>query len=136
MSGEFAARARLLAALRADRAVLRLVHGVHDGEPVRAAPPWLAVGSATSEDWGTKDRPGREARVSLTLAAQQDDPPDAAAAAVEALVAALPAQPQTGGAHELVAARVIRTRLSRTGSGEWRMVWDIRLRLLAVTGAN
>jgi hypothetical protein len=80
MSGaEAAVRARTLALLQADAELAGLVHGIFDGVPARATAPFVALDAVEGRDWGTKDRAGREVR--LTLAVHGAGAVDGAAAA-------------------------------------------------------
>lgn len=66
-SAEGAVRARALALLGTDAELGATIHGVFDGTPPRASAPYVAVGAAEGSDWGTKDRIGREVRLTLAL---------------------------------------------------------------------
>ena len=89
MSGtaEGAVRARLLSLLDALRSGENPVHGVHDGAVARASVPHISIGAAQGEPWGTKDRPGRAVRVTVTLMSGGDRRDEAAAARMEAVAA-------------------------------------------------
>ncbi|MDZ3830342.1 MAG: DUF3168 domain-containing protein [Sphingopyxis sp.] len=125
---EQAVRARALALLRADAELARLVHGVFDGVPPRASAPYVSVGGAEGGDWGTKDRAGREVRLTLVLAGAGSARGDGAAARIEAIVGAL-----RGGAAgwTIVAARTLRTRFAVAREGGWRFEMLVRCRCLA-----
>src|SRR3546814_20177764 len=82
-SAEQAVRVRTLALLAADRALAGLVHGVFDGTPPRASPPYVAIGSVEGRDWGTKDPAGRAVRLSLRLVGTDPEGPGAAAVSTE-----------------------------------------------------
>lgn len=132
ISAEQAVRARALALLRADGALAALVHAVSDGVPPRASAPHVAVEAAEGSDWGTKDRAGREVRLTLALTGvgPTDDArgPGAAAERIEAAAAALRG-PAEGWS--IVGARVMRTRFAFTRDGGWRHEMMVRCRCLA-----
>lgn len=127
-SAEGAVRARALDVLAADDALVGMVHGIFDGTPPRASAPYVAVGAAESSDWGTKDRAGREVRLTLILVGVGGAADDRAAARVETLVAALRG---SAGAWSVVAARTIRTRFAFAREGGWRHEIMVRCRCLA-----
>lgn len=129
MSAEQAVRARALALLRDDGELSALVHGVYDAPVARASLPYIAVGAAEGSDWGTKDVPGREVRLTLMLNGVGEAGGDSAGARIEALAAMLRG---TAGAWRIVAARVVRTRLAVTkDGGGWRHDIVVRCRCLA-----
>ncbi|AJA07520.1 hypothetical protein SKP52_02955 [Sphingopyxis fribergensis] len=130
MSGaEGALRARALELLARDDALAGIVHGIFDGTPPRASAPYVSVGAAEGVDWGTKDRPGREVRLTLTLVGVGSVADDRAAARVEAVVAALRGP---AGAWSVVGARTMRTRFTFVRDGGWRHEVVVRCRCLAV----
>lgn len=129
MSGaEGALRARALELLSRDDALAGIVHGIFDGTPPRASAPYVSVGAVEGVDWGTKDRPGREVRLTLTLVGVGSAADDRAAARVEAVVAALRGQ---AGAWSVVGARTMRTRFTFAREGGWRHEVVVRCRCLA-----
>ena len=129
MSGaEGALRARALELLSRDEALAGIVHGIFDGTPPRASAPYVTVGAAEGADWGTKDRPGREVRLTLTLVGVGSVSDDRAAARVEAVVAALRGP---AGAWSVVGARTVRTRFTFARDGGWRHEVVVRCRCLA-----
>lgn len=124
---EQAVRRRALAVLGGDEALAGLVHGVFDGVPPRASAPYVSVGAAEGSDWGTKDRAGREVRVSLTLYGQGAGIDDAAAGRIEMLVAGLRGE---ADGWDIVGARVVRTRFAFAREGGWRHEMVVRCRCL------
>lgn len=127
-AAEQAVRARALALLVADAELAGLVHGVFDGTPPRASAPYVLVGAAEGVDWGTKDCPGREVRLTLALIGAGSAEGDRAAARIEAVAAALRG-PADGWS--VVGARVMRTRFGFAQGGGWRHETIIRCRCLA-----
>ncbi len=129
ISAETALRARTIDLLASDVPLAGMVHGIFDGTPPRASAPYVAVGAAEGADWGTKDRPGREIRLTLTLVGVGNGAGDQAAARVEAVVAALRGP---AGAWSVVGARTVRTRFAFARDGGWRHEIMVRCRCLAV----
>lgn len=127
IGAEQAVRARALALLMQDEALAEHVHAVFDGPPPRASMPWVAVGAAEGSDWGTKDRPGREVRVTLVLAGAGSAPGDRAAACVERVVEGLRGRAE---GWSVVGARVVRTRFAFAQGGGWRHEMVVRCRCL------
>jgi len=125
---EQAVRGRALMLLKADAALAALVHGVFDGVPARASAPYVSVGAAEGSDWGTKDRAGREVRLSVVLHGRGAGLDDAAAGRIDAVVGGL-----RGAAEdwEIVGARVVRTRFAFAREGGWRHELVVRCRCLA-----
>lgn len=124
---EQAVRGRALTLLAADGALAGLVHGVFDGVPARASAPYVSVGTAEGVDWGTKDRAGREVRLTLTLTGVGSAIDDRAAARIAAVA------PLMRGAVNgwlVVGARVIRTRFAFVRDGGWRHETIVRCRCL------
>lgn len=128
MSGaEQAVRARALALLAGDAALTALVHGVFGGVPARVSAPYVSVGAAEGVDWGTKDRAGREVRLTLALVGVGSAVDDVAAGRIEAVVAGL-----RGAADgwSVVSARVVRARFGFVRDGGWRHEVVVRCRCL------
>ena len=127
-SAEGALRVRALELLASDAALAGLVHGIFDGTPPRATAPYVAVGTAEGSDWGTKDRAGREIRLTLMLVGVGSADGDAAAARIGAVSNAMRGP---AGAWTVVAARTSRTRFTFSRDGGWRHEWVVRCRCLA-----
>ncbi len=127
-SAEGALRARALDLLAKDAALAGLVHGIFDGTPPRATAPYVMVGMAEGSDWGTKDRAGREVRLTLALVGVGGADDDAAVARIDALAGAMRGP---AGAWTVVAARTIRTRFTFARDGGWRHEMVVRCRCLA-----
>ncbi|MFZ2995083.1 DUF3168 domain-containing protein [Sphingobium sp.] len=129
MSAEVTVRAAVIAALRADGALMAQVNALFDGEPVRATAPYAVVGESVGAEWGGKGIESAEVRVTIALYDAGETP---------ALLAGMMARvdPALGGAPVLegwriVTARLIRSRVARSsrqpGSG-WQAVMDYRVR--------
>lgn len=129
MSGaEQAVRAKALARLAEDAELARLVHGIFDGTPPRASAPYVSVGAVDGADWGTKDRAGREVRLTLTLVGVGSGVDDLAAARLEAATGGLRGP---AGAWTVIGVRTIRTRFTFARDGGWRHEIVLRCRCLA-----
>lgn len=128
MGAEGALRAKALQLLAADDVLAGMVHGIFDGVPPRASAPYVSVGPADGSDWGTKDRAGREIRLTLTLVGVGGAIDDRAAARVDAVAAALRG-PMDGWS--VVGARTIRARFTFARDGGWRHEISVRCRCLA-----
>lgn len=129
MSGaEQAVRARALALLEGDAELAGLVHSIFDGTPPRANAPYVSVGAADGGDWGTKDRAGREVRLTLSLVGVGESLRDQAAARIEAAAAVMRG---AAGAWHIVGARILRTRFAFARDSGWRHDVIIRCRCLA-----
>ncbi len=126
-SAEQAVRAKALALLVDDAELAGLVHGIFDGVPPRASAPYVSVGGAEGVDWSTKDRAGREVRVTLALVGVGSAIDDAAAARVEAAVAGLRG---SADGWSMVSVRVMRTRFGFSRDGGWRHEVVVRCRCL------
>lgn len=127
---EAAVRAALLDCLREDAALAAQVNRVHDEPPVKASPPMVIVGGCDGSDWGTKDRPGREVRLSVTI--EDDRETSTRISGIIPLVdAAVQGLPGRLAGWEAGSLMLLRSRLLRTGRGRWNALLDYRLRVLA-----
>lgn len=127
MSAEVAVRAAVIAALRADGALMDEVNGLYDGEPGRAAAPLAFVGECLGADWGGKDVEGREVRLTIGLVVA-DEGPGRLAGMMARVDPAIGVAEAVGG-WRIVSARLLRSRVARGGgSTGWRAVVDYRMR--------
>lgn len=126
-SAEQAVRARALALLAGDGELAGLVHGIFDGIPPRVSAPYVSVGAAEGADWGTKDRAGREVRLTLALIGAGVAADDRAARRVEMAVAGLRG---AAGGWAVVGAREVRTRFTFRREGGLRHEIVVRCRCL------
>ncbi|HUD93428.1 tail completion protein gp17 [Sphingobium sp.] len=128
MGAEVAVRAAVIAALRADGALMDQVNALYDGEPGRAAAPYGVVGECLGADWGGKDVEGRELRLTIALVVAEETPGRLAGmmARVDPAIGAAGAQ----DGWRIVSARLLRSRVARNGGGGsgWRAVVDYRVR--------
>lgn len=128
-SAEGAVRARALNLLGGDDALAAMIHGVFDGTPPRVTAPYVMVGATEGRDWGTKDRTGREVRLTLALVGVGETIGDGAADCIERVVAAMRG---AAGAWVVVGARTVRTRFGFARDGGWRHEFIVRCRCLAL----
>ena len=127
-TAEQTVRAHAVARLADDATLAGRVHGVFDGNPARATAPYIAVGAAEGSDWGTKDQPGREVRLTIMLHGIGESRDDETAAGIEQAAGALrgPADGWT-----IVSSRVVRTRFAIARDSGWRQEMVVRCRCLA-----
>lgn len=128
LGAEAAVRAYALALLQSDIALSGLVQGIFDGEPLRATAPFVTIGDAEGSDWGTKDRVGREIRLSILLNGVGDSLNGAAAARIESQLNLLRGM---ADGWDIVSARIVRVRFAHSKNGGWRQSWVVRCRCLA-----
>ena len=126
-AAEAAVRAKAIALLADDAGLAGCIHGVFDGTPPRASAPYVAVGVVEGSDWGTKDRAGREVRLTVALHGVGDSLDDGAAARVEAII---PALRGAADGWTIVSARVVRTRFGFVRDGGWRQDYVVGCRCL------
>lgn len=130
MSAEFIARRRLLALLKDDDKLCTLAHAVFDGEPAQASPPYIAIGTANGERWGSKDRPGRQVRLALIITAQGAVGPENIAAQI---IARLPKMRGHWEGWDFSSVRPLRVRLSHGKDRTWRYQQEILCNMLQPT---
>lgn len=108
--------------------------GIFDAPPVRAATPHAVIGEALLSDWGTKDMPGREARVVVALHDAGESPARVRrlSGEVEVAMAGLPRV--IGSGWELASRVLLRARIERKGEGRWIATSEWRLRMLKSGG--
>lgn len=124
--GDLQLRAALLAALRGDATLASLVNHVSDGEPLKASPPWLMLGEATTTRWGARGVDGLNMRQPIQLALRGDDtaPVLAILARIDAVLTGLD---DTQGAWRITGMRLERSRIAR-GRTDWRASADYAVR--------
>lgn len=106
------------------------VNGVFEGPQTRASAPWIELGPIVAADWGTKDKVGREVRLTLSVHDRAER-----AARTHALAAA------AGGAIEdmardltswrIASVAFVRARVTGSRPGEWVASLDYQVRVLA-----
>lgn len=129
MSAEVIVRAAVIAALRADGALMAGLNALFDGEPVRATAPYAVVGESVGSEWGGKGVEGAEVRVTIALY-DSEETPGRLAGMMARVDPALGVAPVLEG-WRIVTVRLVRSRVARSsrqpGSG-WQAVMDYRMR--------
>lgn len=129
MSAEVAVRGAVVAALRGDADLMAGLNGVFDGTPGRASAPYGVVGDCVALDWGAKDVEGRELTLTVSLF-DVGEAPSRLAGLLGRVDAVLRAVGSAEG-WRVVGARLVRSRLSRTGARDgWQALADYRLRVV------
>lgn len=121
-------RARLLEWLREDRA-LAAINAIEEESPLAASAPWLGIAASASNDWGTKDRPGREVRIALELESRTDDP-DADSGLLAAIERRVLAMPSIQAGFEIASIRFLRARSEARASNLRGGLLEFRFRIL------
>lgn len=114
--------------LTGDAALVAQVNGIFHRPPAQVAAPYVLLDDVLATDWSTKDRAGREVRLTFLIRDGSDDaqPVAAIAAALEARLAALPDE---GPDLRLVSLTPMRSRTLRIGA-LWTSTLDVRARIL------
>lgn len=130
MKADHDMRAAVLALLRDDAALGARINRVHDGMPAKATPPMLVVGECGGTDWGCKDRPGREVRITLTV---EDDIETTTRIGGILTLTDEVVQRLSGtvAGWSIASLRLVRSRLLRTNAGRWNGLMEYRIRVLA-----
>ncbi len=128
MSGTVKLRAVLIAALRADAALMALVNSVEDGAAPKTSAPALLLGEMAATEWGARGIEGLAVRVPITLIDRSDrtDRLEDAAERVRAVIAALPAMAEDW---RIGAVLLDRSRSTRGSDGRWALLLEYRARL-------
>ncbi len=131
-----AARARLAERVRERLAALLdalagQANGVFEGAAVEAAPPYAEIGAILSGDWGSKDPPGRELRVAVTVTDRAERPARAMT------LAGLASEAVEGLARDLDGWRIaslvfVRGRTVSLKPGWWAAGVEYRVRVLKI----
>ena len=128
MSADLLARAAIVAALKGDASLVDRVNQIADGEPVKASPPWLLVGSAVASGWGARGVDGVTVRQTIELALRGDQL-SAVTAILDRVDAALRAMDGALGDWRVTSLRFDRSRIRRNGT-EWRAAVDYSIRMV------
>lgn len=99
------------------------------GRPVKATPPCAEVGAIAASDWGTKDRAGREVRLSVVVRdlAERADRLHVLSGAVQA---AIEAMPRVSGGWRIVSLAFVKSRIASEKAGNWVSSVEYRARML------
>jgi Protein of unknown function (DUF3168) len=127
---EIALRAALVAWLGADPALTTQLNAIVEEAPSRTALPWLAISASASADWSAKEVTGREVRVALELHCRGDQP-DAAGALVAAIEARIAALPADQAAFRVVSITFLRARAEMRAANTRAVLLEYRFRALA-----
>lgn len=124
-----AVQAAAVAALQAHPVLAQMLTGIYDGPPPRAAYPYISLGGGFVTDWSTKDVPGREVRLSVTIWDDGEEP-----ARLHNLVShggdALAAMARDLPGWRVASNIFIRSILSREARGPRAALIEHRIRLL------
>ncbi|HZV58481.1 MAG TPA: DUF3168 domain-containing protein [Sphingobium sp.] len=127
MSAELAVRAAILAAMAADATLAGLVNQIADGDPVKASPPWLLVGTANAVGWGARGVDGVTLRQGIELVLRGDQL-SAVTTILDRVDVLLRDMASDLGAWRITALAFERSRIRRT-EREWRASVDYSIRL-------
>jgi hypothetical protein len=134
MSAEVVVRAAVIDALRGDAALMAGLNGLFDGAAGRASAPYGVVGECVATDWGAKGLEGREMTLAISLFDVGETPGRLAGwlARVDAVVRGVDmAGGWMAGEWRVVGARLVRSRVARTGARDgWQALADYRIRLV------
>ncbi len=105
------------------------VTGVFASAPPRAAFPYVLLGESASIDWGTKDVPGREVRLTIDV---EDEGEGIArlGALAEGVEEAIADLPREVGGWRIASLVPIRSRRVRRGERRYAQIIEFRARLL------
>lgn len=129
MSAEVAVRGAVIAALRADAALMAGLNSLFDGDPARATMPYGVVGECIGADWGGKDVEGRELRLTISLY-EAGETPERMGEMIGRIDPAIRAA-QARAEWRIVTARLARSRVMRAGGRNpagWQALIDYRIR--------
>lgn len=120
------------AAVTALREALGAV-AVFDAPPVRSPPRYVVVDPPLLVDWSAKDWRGREGRLVVSALDRGERPEGlrGMAAAIEDAVEAMPAD--LGGGWRCVSARLVRSRMTRSGEDRWVATSEFVVRIYRET---
>ncbi len=123
-------QAAAVTALETHPVLAQALTGIHDGPPVRAPYPYIAIADGLSSDWSTKTEVGREIRLALTVwddgesAARLHNLMSHAEEAIAAMARDLPGW--------RVASNVfLRSLVARDADGPWAGLVEHRIRVIA-----
>ena len=129
MSGAAEALQRALVATLRATAFSPVPTGIYDGPPAAAICPFIAISDGSTTDWSTKDRRGREHRLSIAIWDDGESP-----ARLHGLLAqaqdAIEALPRSLLGHEIASLVFLRARVVRDPDGPWVGRLDYRVRTL------
>ncbi len=120
----------LIDAAKAALAGVAGLNRVESGASIRATAPFAEIGPVESRDWGTKDREGREIRLTVTVrdAAEQAARLQELA---EAVTAAVEGMPRELAGWRVASLAFVRGRTASEKAGLWAASLEWRARMLA-----
>ncbi|MHA6718789.1 tail completion protein gp17 [Sphingomonas sp. RS6] len=122
--------AALADALRSHAPIAGVVTHVFEAPPLRAARPFVLIDEPLLTDWGTKDQPGREARLTILLR-DSGERRERARRLVGEIEAALAAMPRAIGDNWRIASLVpLRSRIVAEGDNRLTAIIEHRARML------
>lgn len=127
---EIPLRTALIAWLSADPLLASDLNAIVEEAPSRTSLPWLAIAASASDDWGCKDRAGREVRIALELHCRGDTP-DSAAALVAAIERRIETLPPAQAGFAIASAQFLRARCEQRGESRRAFLLEYRFRLIA-----
>ena len=119
----------IVAALQAHPALTRILTGIYDGPPVRAADPYISLSGGLVTDWSTKTEIGREIRLALNIWDDGEEPARLhdIMGHVEDGIAALA---ENVGEWRVASNVFLRSLIARDPAGPWAGLIEHRIRLL------
>lgn len=128
MSGTIMLRREIIAALRADTALMALVNSVEDGGAPRQSPPSLRLGELFAAEWGARGVEGMSVRVPFTLV-DRAEAADRIAVAADRIGAAMASLPVEVDGWRIGAVLFERQRTVSAPGGQWSLLIDYRARI-------
>ena len=121
----------VVAALDVHPVLSKLLTGIYDGPPPRAAYPYISIADGVVSDWSTKTELGREIRLALNI---WDDGEEATR--LHQLIGhtddAIAALPRDLPGWRIASCVFLRSLVARDPAGPWAGLIEYRVRLLAM----
>lgn len=130
MSAELAVRDAVIAAMKADGALMDGINGLFDGPPDRASAPYMVVGECITTAWGAGQVEGCELRLSMSLHAPGPTP-GRLAPMLGRIDPVLQQLDRAANGWRIMTARLLRSRIAKTaaqGQQGWQAAIDYRIR--------
>ncbi len=120
----------VVAALDVHPVLSKMLTGIYDGPPARAAYPYISIADGVVSDWSTKTELGREIRLALNI---WDDGEEATR--LHQLIGhtddAIAALPRDLPGWRIASCVFLRSLVARNPAGPWAGLIEYRVRLLA-----
>lgn len=120
----------LIGALKAHPMLPKMVSGIYDGAPPRAAFPYLVVSDSMAIAWDTKTARGREVSLVVTLW-DNANRPHAMHDTMMMIEDAVQTMPTALVGWQISTINFVRSRILRSNAGPWSGLVEHRVRLLA-----